>query len=66
VFDPLAALERWVETDVPPDVIVATHRSDGAVDRTRPLCPYPQVALWDGRGDSDDAASFSCGRRRRR
>jgi feruloyl esterase len=66
VFDPLTALERWVETDTPPDVIIATHRSDGVVDRTRPLCPYPQVAVWDRHGDSDHAASFSCGRRRRR
>jgi feruloyl esterase len=63
VFDPLEVLERWVETDVPPDVIVATRRTGGVVDRSRPLCPYPQVAIWDGRGDSDVAASFSCGRR---
>jgi len=64
VFDPLQTLERWVEVDVPPDVIVATHRTDGVVDRSRPLCPYPQVAVWDGTGDSDAAASFSCRRRR--
>jgi feruloyl esterase len=28
--------------------------------RTRPLCPYPQVAKWNGTGSSDDAANFSC------
>jgi hypothetical protein len=28
--------------------------------RTRPLCAYPKVAQWDGKGSTDDAASFSC------
>jgi feruloyl esterase len=64
-FDAVGALERWVEDGVAPDAIVATHRTDGIVDRTRPLCPYPQVARWDGTGDPDDAASFTCGRTRR-
>jgi feruloyl esterase len=59
-FDPLSALERWVETGVPPDRITASHQTDGVTDRTRPLCPYPQVAVWDGVGSIDDAASFSC------
>jgi hypothetical protein len=30
------------------------------VERTRPLCPYPQVARYKGTGSIDDAASFSC------
>jgi hypothetical protein len=25
-----------------------------------PLCPYPSVARWDGKGLVDDAASYSC------
>jgi feruloyl esterase len=33
---------------------------DGDVVRTRPLCPYPQVARYDGTGSIDEAASFSC------
>jgi hypothetical protein len=28
--------------------------------RSRPLCPYPQYAHYDGRGNPEDAASFSC------
>jgi feruloyl esterase len=30
---------------------------------SRPLCPYPQVALYKGQGSTDEAASFSCGLR---
>lgn len=59
-FDALAALERWVEQGQPPDSLVATHSTNGRVDRTRPLCPYPLVAAYNGAGSVDDAASFTC------
>ncbi len=60
-FDALAALEAWVEHGKAPTEIVATHLTNsGAPDRTRPLCPYPQVAKWSGKGSTDDAANFSC------
>jgi len=62
-FDMLAALERWVEQRTPPDRIVASHATDGSVDRTRPLCPYPQVAVYTGSGSTNDAPSFVCGKR---
>ena len=59
-FDAVAALERWVEEGVAPDRLVASKVVDGAVQRTRPLCPYPQVARYQGTGSIDDAASFAC------
>lgn len=60
-FDRLTALEKWVEHGIEPDTIVATHRNAaGVIDRTRPLCPYPQVAVYNGTGSIDDAGSFSC------
>jgi feruloyl esterase len=59
-FDALMALERWVEQGQPPDSIVASHSSNGHVDRTRPLCPYPLVASYTGAGNVDEAASFTC------
>lgn len=59
-FDALTALERWVEHGEPPERIVASRISDGVVERTRPLCPYPQVAKWTGTGSTDDAANFVC------
>src|SRR5262249_50393043 len=59
-FDAQAALERWVEAGVAPEMIVASHRTNGTVDRSRPLCPYPKVAVYSGTGDTNDAANFSC------
>jgi feruloyl esterase len=56
----VAALEQWVETGKAPDQIQASHATGGRVDRTRPLCPYPQVAVYNGSGSTDAAASFSC------
>jgi feruloyl esterase len=60
VFDVLAALERWVEDGQAPDRVAAAHVSNGKVDRTRPLCAYPRIARYQGKGSTDDAASFEC------
>jgi feruloyl esterase len=59
-FDMQAALERWVEQGVPPDRIVATRLLNGVVERSRPLCVYPKVAVYRGKGDTNDAANFDC------
>jgi feruloyl esterase len=59
-FDALTALEQWVEHGTAPDQIPAAHLTAGKVDRTRPLCPYPQVAKYKGTGSTDEAANFSC------
>jgi feruloyl esterase len=59
-FDAVTALEQWVEKSTKPAQIVASHMSSGMVDRTRPLCPYPQVASYKGSGSIDEAASFVC------
>lgn len=59
-FDALGALEQWVEQGAAPARIVAAHRTGGNVDRTRPLCPYPQMARYTGHGSIDDAADFTC------
>ena len=60
-----AALERWVEEGIAPNRIVATKYTRGAdpasgVQRTRPLCPYPQTAGYKGSGSIDDATNFVC------
>jgi feruloyl esterase len=59
-FDMLGALERWVETKKAPEQIAASRVKNGQTDRTRPLCPYPQVAVYSGMGSIDEAANFSC------
>jgi len=58
--DWLTALEQWVEKGVAPTRIIASRASNGVVDRTRPLCVYPQVARYNGKGSTDEAANFSC------
>jgi feruloyl esterase len=59
-FDKVKALEKWVEQGQKPSQIVASHLTNGKVDKTRPLCPYPQVAKYSGTGDTNDASNFSC------
>ncbi len=59
-FDMLPALEQWVEKGAAPQSVVASRVTSGKVERTRPLCPYPQVARWTGKGSTDDAANFVC------
>jgi feruloyl esterase len=59
-FDMVGALEQWVEKGQAPAKIVASHTTNGVVDRTRPLCPYPQLATYKGAGSIDEAANFVC------
>ena len=59
-FDSLPYLERWVEHGIPPKKIIAHHSTNGVVDRTRPLCPHPEVAVYKGSGSTDEAANFVC------
>jgi feruloyl esterase len=61
-FDMLTALERWVEAGLAPDHIPASiTRPSAMLDRSRPLCPYPQVAVYKGTGSTDEGANFACG-----
>jgi feruloyl esterase len=70
-FDTLTALERWVEEGVAPDKLIASHTllpfPDNVMTKapppgafSRPLCPWPQSALWTGKGSVLDAANFVC------
>jgi hypothetical protein len=61
-FDPLTALEQWVEEGKPPDQLISTKTAatGGQTLWRRPVCAYPKVARYSGSGDSSDAASFTC------
>jgi feruloyl esterase len=63
VFDMLTPLDQWVDEDMAPDRILATHYVNNnpakGIAFTRPLCPYPQEATYGG-GNPNDAASFVC------
>jgi hypothetical protein len=59
-FDVRSAIDQWVETGIAPDRIIAAHTTACNAGRTRPLCPYPQVARYKGSGSIEHAASFNC------
>jgi feruloyl esterase len=59
-FDAFTRLVNWVEAGETPERIDAARVIDGQVELTRPLCPYPQVAKYNGSGDPKSAASFAC------
>lgn len=59
-FDMIDTLEQWVEHGKTPDQVSASRTRAGKTDRTRPLCPWPQVAVYKGQGSTDDSANFSC------
>jgi len=57
-IDALSSLETWVERGTAPDVIVARHVTNGVIDRSRPMYPYPVLARYSGSGSPTDAASY--------
>jgi feruloyl esterase len=59
-FDTLSALEQWVEKGIAPDAIPATHSTNNVVDRTMPLCKFPEEAHYKGKGDLKSVSSWSC------
>jgi feruloyl esterase len=60
-FDALTALERWRENNTAPDKLIAAHSTSNVIDNSRPLCPYPQAAIYKGSGNTTDAGNYTCG-----
>jgi hypothetical protein len=74
-FDMITPLVEWVENGLAPERITASTRGSGnpgganpelptawPAHRSRPLCPYPEIARYDGQGDANSAANFNCSR----
>ena len=59
-FNMVSAIQEWVENKKAPQQIIASRLANGAVTRTRPLCPFPQVAKYKGTGSTDSAVNFAC------
>ncbi len=59
-FNGMAVLERWRESGIAPDQITAYHVTNNRVDMSRPLCPFPQIAVYKGVGSTNDAVNFAC------
>jgi feruloyl esterase len=60
-FDAVTALVAWVEDGKAPGTLIAKTAANSAwPNRSRPLCVYPQQAIYSGKGDIENAASFVC------
>jgi len=59
-FDPMEVLTQWKEKGKAPAQIVVSHKTNGAEDRQMLVCPYPQLAVYKGKGSTGDAANFVC------
>lgn len=56
----LVPLEQWVERGVAPESLKVWRNDHGATRTTRPVCAYPDVVHYDGKGDPGDLSSFAC------
>ena len=59
-WDKMAVLDAWRAGGEAPTRVLAARVRDGLIERTRPLCAYPQVATYTGSGSTDDATHFVC------
>ena len=59
-FDMLDVLDKWQDEDEVPQAVIAELRENNKVVRSRPLCPYPQVAQYNGSGSIDEDGNFTC------
>ena len=59
VLDMLSVIDKWVSEGKAPKSIIASNPPN-LNPMTRPICPYPQVAVYKGPGSTDDAANFAC------
>ena len=58
--DILAALDRWVERGVAPSRLIASHFTAAVADKTRPICAYPKIARYKGKGDPNQPGAWVC------
>jgi feruloyl esterase len=59
-FDKVQPLEQWIATGTAPKSLEGAHATGGIIDRTRPICPFGQVATYSGRGSTNYGPNFAC------
>jgi feruloyl esterase len=59
-FDALGLIEQWQQTGRAPEQLIVSHFKNGAEVGKRLVCQYPQVAMYKGKGNTEDPASYSC------
>jgi feruloyl esterase len=55
-----SVIADWVENGKAPERVIAQKLSAGTIKQSRPLCPYPQHAVYKGKGSTDEADNFIC------
>lgn len=60
-FDAMDALRKWTEEGIAPERIEASYGDGDRVYKTRPVCAYPEAAIYKGEGDFGEAENFRCG-----
>jgi feruloyl esterase len=60
--DYLTAIDQWVESGEAPEQLPAIYRNPTGqpIGGGRILCAWPNIVTYDGQGDPNDRASFSC------
>jgi feruloyl esterase len=61
-FDALTALQKWREEGITPNHIQANYRNNNTAYKSRPVCSYPEVAIYRGEGNINRAENFTCGK----
>jgi feruloyl esterase len=59
-IDAVAILENWKKTGQAPDTLIVTHYKNGMEVGKRLVCQYPQVAMYNGSGNTEDPAGYTC------
>jgi feruloyl esterase len=53
-------VQEWREKNIAPDKIIYSFSDRKKYYKTLPVCPYPQLPVYKGSGDINDAANFTC------
>jgi feruloyl esterase len=59
-FDAVSILEEWKKTGKAPETLIVSHFKNGMEVGKRLVCQYPQVAMYNGSGNTEDPASYTC------
>jgi feruloyl esterase len=62
--DLVKQLMAWVELGIPPDTLLGTKYVNDTgtqgIAFQRPVCPYPDTAVWTGKGNWEDPVNWKC------
>lgn len=59
-LDLITVMEAWLDGTAPEQITTIKADGDGNTIWTRPVCAWPQKAVYDGSGDPNTPESFTC------